>query len=220
MVHLEVLHVDRRVAQGEEDVAQHAGPVGDVDREPEELLRHQVAARQHAPAVLAGASDDGRDAILVRGPQRRLHLFQAGAVGAQHGEQRVAILEEDVRPHARVGAGDAREVAEAGPGAQQRVAGAVVLAGLCHERVGEHVWQVTHQGHEPVVLPRVDGDGARPDLVQKAEEQLQRGRLARARLGSGSTWRPRRARRWRWPRRPSPSRTADGRRPRDADRPR
>ena len=53
----------------------------------------------------------------------------------------------------------------------------MVLAGLSHERVGEHMWQMAHEGHQPIVFSWIDGNGPGANLVKKAEQQLQRGRL-------------------------------------------
>ena len=172
MVHGEVLDVDPGVAERDHDLAEHAGAVADGDDEAVEVARRQTAGGEHAFALLRSANDRvAEPAGIVRG-QRFEHLLQAVLEGRQRGQQSSAVLEEDVGPDAAVAAGDAREVAKARAGGEQRVARARVLPSLTHEDVGEHVRQVADHRHHAVVFLRVDGDRPRADLAEKPVEQL------------------------------------------------
>ena len=137
------------------------------------LSADEALGGQQALVLARGAADEGRETALVGRLERLRHLVETRAVGAQGGQQRLAVLEEDVGPDAGVAAGDARHVAKARTGGQQRVARAVALAGLCHEHVGQHVRQVADQGQQAVVLVRLDRDRTGADLHEKVVELLE-----------------------------------------------
>ena len=121
---------------------------------------------------------------------------------AQHARERLAVVEEDVDPDARVRAGHARHVAERAADRRERVVAVDArLAGLHDEQVGEHVRQVARDaraggrgrpasiatGVAPsaatqavqVAQPRGLGLGQRREVPGRALEQLGAGVLRR-----------------------------------------
>ena len=110
-----------------------------------------------------------------RGPRRRRATVSSIACS-----ERVAVGEVDVGPQRRVGAGDARRVAEARAGRRQPLApeGA---GGLGDEDVGDDVRQVRHRGHHPVVGVGVDRGGLGAEAGHEAVQALERDARRRGR---------------------------------------
>ena len=92
------------------------GPVGDVDAQPLQRARVGVGAGEHAPPVAARLADPAGEEAGVAARERRLDLLDAAAVLGERGGERLAVVEEDVDPDARVRAGDARHVAQRAAG--------------------------------------------------------------------------------------------------------
>jgi hypothetical protein len=136
----------------------------------------------------------------------RRRAFAASPVLARRGQQRVAVVEEDVDPDPRVRAGDARHVAERAAGRRQGVVPVDrARARLRREQVRDDVRQMARERDEPVMRDRVDRDRPRADRrhhrvhlreplrvgvvdrcqeVGRALEQLGAGRRGSARLRS------------------------------------
>ena len=149
------------------------GRSGTRDDEAVEVLGREAAGGEHALALIAGARRWCRRGAGGRRPASASRTSCRPSWNwASAASSSVAVVEEDVGPHAPVGAGDAREVAEARPGGEQRVARAGLQAGLAHEHVGQHVRQVAHHGHHAVVLLRVDRHRPRADLAEERVQQL------------------------------------------------
>ena len=97
---------------------------------------------------------------------------------AQHGRQRLAVVEVDVDPDARVRTGHARHVAERPADRRERVVPVDArLAGLHHEQVREHVRQVAREREQPVVHAGVDGHGRGAERRHQAVQVAQARRL-------------------------------------------
>jgi len=160
VLHLEVLDVDALRPERLRDPGQHARPVGDVDAQVVELARVGVGVRQHPPPVSRGLADPACEEARVARLERGLELLDAAAVLAQRVAQLLCVLEEDVHPDPRVGAGHAGHVPQRPAGDGQRlVAFDSRRSGLVHEQVGERVRQVARQRDEPVMGLGIDGDG-------------------------------------------------------------
>ena len=87
----------------------------------------------------------------------------------ERGGERLAVVEEDVDPDARVRAGDARHVAQrAARRGERLVALDAGAAGLVDEHVRERVRQVARERDEPVVRLGVDRDGHRAERRDEA----------------------------------------------------
>ena len=160
--------------------------------------------------------DPARQEARVLALERPRELLDAAAVLPQAVEQRLAVVEEDVDPDPRVGAGDAGHVAERpADGAQRVVAVHAARAGLVCEDVRDGVRQVARDRHEPVVRAGVDRDRPRAEAGDEPVHRAVVGRVG----GRGRREEPRRAleevgaRVLR--RREPPTRTPDGR-PRSA----
>ena len=98
------------------------------------------------------------DLRLVGGLQHHAENASSSEVtAAQRIRERLAVLEEDVAPHGRIGSGDAGEVLEARPDAMEGPSAAhLELARVLHQHVGQHVRQVTDDGHDAIVSAGVD----------------------------------------------------------------
>ena len=123
-----------------------------------------VGRGEHPPAVATGLADPaGEEARVARG-ERGLELLDPPPVLAERGDERVAVVEEDVHPDARVGARDPRHVAERAARGLQRVVPVDPRgARLVQEHVRERVRQVARHRDEPVVRAGVDRDRPRPE---------------------------------------------------------
>ena len=206
MLELEVLDVDPLSTESLGDRSQDAGPVRHVDAQAMQRARVGIGDLEHAPPVPGRLADPARDEARVAGRERLLELLDPAPVLGERVSQRLRVVEEDVDPDARVGAGDAGHVAERAAGGQERV---VPLdfrrTGLVDEQVGERVREVARQRDDPVVRLGVDRDGSRTEpgdecvdepvalrirLGQRCQEprrpleQLAAGVLRPARLGA------------------------------------
>ena len=149
---------------------------------------------------------------LRRSSRTRSDLFDEGVELGAHG---VAVREQDVAPQRRVRAGDARRVAEAGPGRRQaRSIVAERPRRLVGEHVREHVRHVADRRHHAIVRSAAIASGRAPRAGARGRGARRAGRSC-ARSGSGTSARPRRARRAR-ARRPPPRRPRAGGRRRTA----
>ena len=93
---------------------------------------------------------------------------------AQHARERLAVVEEDVDPDARVRAGHARHVAERAADRRERVVPVDArLAGLHDEQVRERVRQVARDGEQAVVHAGVDRDRRGAERGQQAVQVAQ-----------------------------------------------
>ena len=140
------------------DARDHARPVGHVDAHAVQILgRGRVGGVQQAPAVAGRVGDPAGDVAGILALQRPRQVVQPAAVLAQPVQQRLAVVQEDVDPDPRVGAGDAGHVAERpADGGQRVMAVHAPGAGLVDQRVGDGVRQVAGQRDQPVVRVRVD----------------------------------------------------------------
>ena len=160
----EVLDVDPLGAERLCDPGEDAGPVGDVDAQALELARLGEPARQHPLPVPGGFGDPAGQEARVARRKRGLELLDAAAVVGERRLQLVGVVEEDVHPDPRVGAGHARHVAERAAGGGERLVPVHPRrARLVDEQVRERVRQVARQRDEPVVRARVDGDRRRAE---------------------------------------------------------
>ncbi len=118
--------------------------------------------------------DPARELAAVLGAECGLELLDPAPVLAEGGNDRLAIVEEDVDPDARIGARDPRHVAQR---AARRLEGVVAVdarrAGLVEQHVGEGVRHVTRDRDEPVVGARIDRDGPRPERGDEAVHRAQ-----------------------------------------------
>ena len=91
--------------------------------------------------------------------ERCEHLVREPPVLADRRGQRLAVVEEDVDPDARVRARDAGHVAEAATARGERVVAVdAPRAGLVDEQVRDHVGQVARQREQAVVRAGIDRD--------------------------------------------------------------
>ena len=161
VVQLEVLDVDAGGAERLRDARDHAGAIGHVRVDLHHLVGVAlVRGLERAAPVAARLRDPAREEARVARLERGQHLVREPAVLADRGGERLAVVEEDVDPDARVGAGDARHVAEAAAARGERVV-AVDAAGarLVDEQVRDHVGQVARQREQAVVRAGIDRDG-------------------------------------------------------------
>ena len=121
MVQLEVLDVDPLRAERLEDAGEHARPVGDVDAQPLQRAGVGEGRREQPPPVAARLADPAREEARVARAERRFDLLDAPPMLGERGGERLAVVEEDVDPDARVGAADARHVAQRAARGLQRV---------------------------------------------------------------------------------------------------
>ena len=123
----------------------------------------------------------GEGRAVARGERARGPCRGARSVSSIACSERVAVGEVDVAPQRRVGAGDARRVAEARAGGRQPLA-PERAGGLGDEDVGDDVRQVRDGGHHPVVDVGVDRRGPRAEAGDEAVQALeQRARRRRRR---------------------------------------
>ena len=127
------------------------------------------AARAARPRATAPSPRRERVAGLARG------AASASSIAAR---QRVAVGQVDALPQRRVGARDARRVAEARPGRRQPLA-AQRPRRLADEDVGEHVRQVRDGGHQAVVRLGVDDRRARAEAGDRPVQALEQHPRAR-----------------------------------------
>ena len=123
--------------------------------------------------------DPARELPTVLGHERGLELLDPAPVLAERGHDRVAVVEEDVDPDARVRAGDARHVAQRAARRLQRIVAVDARrAGLVEQHVGERVRHVARDRDEPVVRAGVDRDRPRAERGDESvhgAEQLRAG---------------------------------------------
>ncbi len=107
-----------------------------------------------AAADLAGAADLVLDVGAVAPADGAGHGLGVLGEAGEHLQQGLAVVEEDVAPHGRVGGGDAGEVAKARGGElQDLVAGlALQVVGGAADGEGDQVGQVTDHGDDAVVV--------------------------------------------------------------------
>ena len=139
--------------------------------------------------------------------ERRADLAEPRDRVVDRADQRVGVGEVDVAPDRGVGAGDARDVAEARAGRRQPLALLRQRArGLGDEHVGEHVREVRDRRHQAVVrvgverrrpraeagqqpvqalVERAAGARRRRQVPGRAVEQVGAGVLDAGRLGAG-----------------------------------
>ena len=189
------------------------GPVGQVDPQALERARVAVRRREHPAPVARRLGDPARELAAVLGGERPLELLDPAAVLAERRDDRLAVVEEDVDPDARIGAGDPRHVAQRAAGRLERVVTVDAgRAGLVEQDVRERVRQVARDRDEPVVGAGVDRDGPRAERRDEAVHRAEQLRARSRRSASGTTSRPRTARRSRGRGRASRRRRSDARR--------
>ena len=109
------------------------------------LVRRGKQAAPVSPCL----RDPARQVAGIPCRQRRLELLDTAAMLNQHGAERLAVVEEDVDPDARVRARDPRHVAERAAGRSERI---VTLdarrARLVQQDVGQSVREVARHGHD------------------------------------------------------------------------
>ncbi len=111
-----------------------------------------------------GLADPAREVAGVPLRERSLELLDAAPVLGERRGERLAVLEEDVDPDARVGARDPRHVAERAPRRRQRIVAVDTRrARVVQEDVREGVGEVARHGDEAVVGVRVDRHGPRAE---------------------------------------------------------
>ena len=157
-----------------EDPCEDARLVGDVHPQPLERTGIVVRGRKHPATLAAGLADPAGDESRVAVAQRRLELLDPPPMLRERAEQRLAVVEEDVDPDARVGAGDPRHVAERATRRLQRIVTVDArLARLVQQGVRERVREVAGERDEPVVRAGIDRDRlcteARDEGVERAE---------------------------------------------------
>src|SRR6478609_9142376 len=118
---LEVLDVDPLRAERLRDAGEDAWTVRHVDAKLVQVARVGEGAREHLAAVVGGLADPACEEAAVALLERGLELLDAAAVLGERLPDRAAVLEEDVDPDARVGAGHARHVAQGAAGRRKRL---------------------------------------------------------------------------------------------------
>ena len=173
VLQVEVGDVDSLRAERLRDACDHARPVRDVHAEALQLARVVVGRLEQAPPVAGRLADPPREKAGVARGQRGFELLDAATVLRQGLGHRVPVLEEDVDPDPRVGAGHAGHVAQrAAGGCERLVALDPHRAGLVEEDVGERVRQVARDRDEAVVRVGGDRDRDRAERGDEAVEQL------------------------------------------------
>ena len=118
-----------------------------------------VRALEQPPAIAGSLADPAGEEPRVSRGERGLDLGDAPAVLGERRRDLLPVVEQNVDPDPRVGAGDARHVAQRSARCRERLvpldAG---VAGLVDEQVGERVRQVARDRDEPIVRSRVDRD--------------------------------------------------------------
>src|SRR5687767_15101734 len=107
MLHLEVLDIDPLGAERLEDPRENTGTIGQVHAHTMECTWILVRGLEQASPVAARLADPTGEETRVAARQRILELLDAAAMLGERGRERLAVLEEDVDPDARVGARDA-----------------------------------------------------------------------------------------------------------------
>ena len=145
--------------------------------------RRLLAGRDDAAADRAGAREEIEERVAVAPADRPLQRGQILGEAAEHLEHRLAIVEEDVAPHRRVGRGDAGEIAEAAGGELHhlRLGDGLEIGGGADDVVGDEMRHVAGDGeHEIVVLRRHHLDiGA--ERAPEGRERLDGGRIGAGR---------------------------------------
>ena len=148
------------------------GRLGTTARSSRTVPPASPASSSASRSPAASACQRGERRAVAR-RERRAGRAEARDRVVDRVQERVAVGEVDVGPQRRVGAGDARRVAEARAGRRQPLA-AERAGGLGDEDVGDDVRQVRHRGHHPVVGVGVDRGGPGAEAGHEAVQALER----------------------------------------------
>lgn len=128
--------------------------------------------------MAGGLADPAREEAGVSGGERFDQPVEPSAMLAKSLAERLGVLEEDVHPDRRVGAGHACHVAQrATPGDQRVMALDAGRSRVVDEQVGERVREATRERHEPVVRLRIDRHGNCAELADKRVAEPVPGRV-------------------------------------------
>src|SRR5436309_2557695 len=157
MLQLEVLDVDLLRSESLSDAREDPRPVGHMYANALEVTDVRERLLEQPPAVARSLADPAREPAGVVALERMLQLLDPSSVLCKRPAQLGCIVPEDVDPDPRVGACNARHVAQRSTGCGKRLVPVdPKRARMVEHDVRQGVRQMAGEGQQPIVRARID----------------------------------------------------------------